>query len=89
MTRFTNILAAVALATALLPIAANATTMTPLHQVQIVTHKALSGPIPEVQRVAARSRPGHRAERCDEPALSGLFRRLSQAAHPPNSPTHI
>ena len=53
MTRFTNILAAVALATALLPIAANATTTTPLHQVQIVAHKALSGPMPEVQRVAA------------------------------------
>jgi hypothetical protein len=53
MTRFTNILAAVALATALLPIAANATTMTPLHQVQIVAHKALSGPMPEIQRVAA------------------------------------
>jgi hypothetical protein len=50
MTRFTNILAAVALATAFLPIAANATTMTPL---QIVAHKALSGPMPEVQRVAA------------------------------------
>ncbi len=52
MTRFTNILAAVALATALLPIAANATVMTPLHQVQIVAHQALSGPMPEVQRVA-------------------------------------
>ena len=49
----TNILAAVALAMAFLPIAANATTMTPLHQVQIVAHKALSGPMPEVQRVAA------------------------------------
>lgn len=53
MTRFINILAAVALATACLPIAANATTMAPLHQVQIVAHKALSGPKPEVQRVAA------------------------------------
>ena len=52
MARFTNILAAVALATAFLPIAANATTMTPLHQVQIVAHKALSGPMPAVQRVA-------------------------------------
>ena len=52
MTRFTNILAAVALATTLLPIAANATTMTPLHQVQIVAHKTFSGPMPEVQRVA-------------------------------------
>jgi hypothetical protein len=54
MTRFTNILAAVGLATAWLPIAANAATMTPLHQVQIVAHKALSGPMPEVQCVAAR-----------------------------------
>ena len=53
MTRFTNILAAVALATALLPIAANATTMAPLHLAQIVAHKTLSGPMPEVQRVAA------------------------------------
>jgi hypothetical protein len=52
MTRFTNILAAVALATAFLPIAANATTMAPLHQVQIVAHQTLSGPLPEVQRVA-------------------------------------
>jgi hypothetical protein len=52
MTLFTNIFAAVALATALLPIAANATTMTPLHQVQIVAHQALSGPMPEVQHVA-------------------------------------
>ena len=40
MTRFTNILAAVALATAFLPIAANATTMTPPHQVQTVAHQA-------------------------------------------------
>jgi hypothetical protein len=46
MTRFTNILAVVALATTSLPIAANATTITPLHQVQIVAHKALSGPMP-------------------------------------------
>jgi hypothetical protein len=39
MTRFMNILASVALATALLPIAANATTLTP-HQVQIAAHQA-------------------------------------------------
>ncbi len=52
MTRFTNILAAVALATALMPIAANASTMTLLHQVQFVAPQALSGPMPEAQRVA-------------------------------------
>ncbi len=40
MTGFMNILAAVALATTLLPIAANATTMTPPHQMQIVGHQA-------------------------------------------------
>jgi hypothetical protein len=40
MTHFMNILASVALATALLPIAANATTMTPPHQMQIIAHQA-------------------------------------------------
>jgi hypothetical protein len=40
MTPFMNILASAALATALLPIAANATTMTPPHQMQIVSHQA-------------------------------------------------
>jgi hypothetical protein len=54
MTRFMNIiLASAALATALAPIAANATTMTPLNQVQIAVHKAVTGPLPEVQHVAA------------------------------------
>jgi hypothetical protein len=50
MTRFMNIiLASAALATALTPIAANATIMTPLQHVQIEAHKAVSGPLPEVQ----------------------------------------
>ena len=54
MTRFMNIiLASAALATALAPIAANATTRTPLNQVQIAAHKAVTGPLPEVQNVAA------------------------------------
>ena len=70
MTRFMNIiLASAALATALTPIAANATTMTPLNHVQIEAHKAISGPLPEVQHVAANSdaaawaRPSCRAVR--------------------------
>ena len=56
MTRFMNIvLASAALATALTPIAANATIMTPLHHVQIEAHRAISGPLPEVQHVATHS----------------------------------
>jgi hypothetical protein len=56
MTRFMNIiLASAALATALTPIAANATIVTPLHYVQIEAHKALAGPLPEVQHVAANA----------------------------------
>jgi hypothetical protein len=54
MTRFMNIiLASAALATALAPIAANATTMAPLNHVQIAAHKAITGPLLEVQHVAA------------------------------------
>lgn len=52
MTRFKNILASVALAGALTPIAANATTMTPLDYVRIAAHKAMSGPLPEIQNIA-------------------------------------
>jgi hypothetical protein len=52
MTRFMNILASVVLAAALTPVAANATTMTPLNHVQIEAHKAVSGPLPMVQRIA-------------------------------------
>jgi hypothetical protein len=56
MTRFMNIMiASVGLATALMPIAANATAMTPLSHAQIEIHKAITGPLPEVQRVAANS----------------------------------
>lgn len=55
MTRFMNILASVALATALAPIAANATTLTPLDYVRIATHQAMSGPLPEVQHIATNS----------------------------------
>ncbi|HTJ90093.1 MAG TPA: hypothetical protein VL356_07960 [Acidocella sp.] len=50
MTRFMKILAAAALA--VVPLAANATTVTPLDHVQTHVHKAISGPRPEVQRVA-------------------------------------
>ena len=46
-------LASVALATALTPIAANATTLTSLDHVQIDAHRAMSGPGPEVQHIAA------------------------------------
>ena len=54
MTRFMNIiLASAGLAMALAPIAANATSVTPLHHVQIAAHKAVTGPLPEVQHVAA------------------------------------
>jgi hypothetical protein len=52
MTRFKNILAAAALAAALTPIAANATTMTPLDYVRVAAHKAMSGPLPEIQNIA-------------------------------------
>jgi hypothetical protein len=51
MTRFMNILTSVALAGALTPVAANATIMTPLDHVQVETHKAISGPVPVVQRI--------------------------------------
>ena len=53
MTRFMSIFASLSLAAAFMPMAANATIATPLSQVQIVTHKAISGPLPEVQHVAA------------------------------------
>jgi hypothetical protein len=52
MTRFMNILASVALATALTPIAANAATMTSLDYVHIAAHKAISAPLLEVQHVS-------------------------------------
>lgn len=55
MTRFMNILASVALATALTPIAANAMTMTPLGHVQVDAYRVLSGPLPEVQNIAANA----------------------------------
>jgi hypothetical protein len=51
MSRFTNLLTSVALAAALTPVAANATIMTPLNRVQIEAHKAISGPLPVVQRI--------------------------------------
>jgi hypothetical protein len=51
MTRFMNVLTAVALAAALTPVAANAGIMTPLNRVQIEAHKAVSGPLPVVQRI--------------------------------------
>jgi hypothetical protein len=47
-----NSLTAMALATVLTPLAANATTMTPLDHVRIEARKAVSGPLPEVQRIA-------------------------------------
>jgi hypothetical protein len=50
MTRFMKLLAAAALT--VMPLAANATTATPLDHVQTHVHKAISGPRPEVQRVA-------------------------------------
>jgi hypothetical protein len=53
MKRLLNVLASVALATALAPIAADAATMTSLDYVRIATHKAISGPLPEVQHVAS------------------------------------
>ena len=52
MTRFMNILASVAFTAALTPLAANATTMTPLDHVQIEAHKAISETLPTVQRIA-------------------------------------
>jgi hypothetical protein len=51
MTRFMKLLAAAALTA--MPLAANATTATPLDHVQTHVHQAISGPRPEVQRVAA------------------------------------
>jgi hypothetical protein len=55
MTRFMNSLAAVALATALMPIAANAMTVTPRDQVQTHAHQAISAPQRQVQRVAGNA----------------------------------
>jgi len=55
MTSFRNILAAAALAAALAPIAANATTMTPLDYVRVAAHKAMSGPLPEIQNIAVNA----------------------------------
>jgi hypothetical protein len=51
MIPFMNIFTSVALAAALTPVAANATIMPPLNRVQIETHKAISGPLPIVQRI--------------------------------------
>lgn len=51
MTRFMSILASVALATTLTPIAANATTKTSLDYARTAAYEAISGPLPEVQHV--------------------------------------
>jgi hypothetical protein len=51
MTHFTNILTSLALAAALTPVAANAAIMTPLNRVQIEAHRAVSVPLPVVQRI--------------------------------------
>jgi hypothetical protein len=53
MTRFMNVLASVALATALMPIAASATTMTSLGYAHTAGHKASSAPLVAVQNVSA------------------------------------
>jgi hypothetical protein len=52
MTRFWNVFASIALATALAPVAANATIMAPLNHIQIEARKAVSGPLPPLQRIA-------------------------------------
>jgi hypothetical protein len=57
MIRFMNRFAVLALATSLTPIAAGAATMTPLSYVQSEVHKAISGPVPEVQRIADIAAP--------------------------------
>ena len=51
MTRIINILASVALAASLTPVAADATT-TSLNHIQIMANKAVSQPLPIVQYVA-------------------------------------
>ncbi len=53
MIRFTKMLAAAALMSGLAPIAANAAIATPLDHLQVAAHKAMSGPLPEVQHVSA------------------------------------
>jgi hypothetical protein len=53
MTRFMNVLASVALVTALTPIAANATTLTSLDHARTAAHTGISSPPPDVQDVAA------------------------------------
>jgi hypothetical protein len=55
MMRFTKILASLALTTVLIPLAANATTATPLNQTH-QAHKAVSSALPKVQIVAAAVR---------------------------------
>jgi hypothetical protein len=50
MTRFMKLLAAAALT--VMPLAANATTATPLDHLQAHVHQAISGPRPELQRIA-------------------------------------
>ena len=55
MTRFMTILASFALTAALTPIAAHAMTVTPLNYVQIAAHRAISGPLPQVQHISANS----------------------------------
>jgi hypothetical protein len=52
MTRFMSA-TSVALATSLTPIAANAATLTSLDYAGTVAHKAISGPLPDVQHVVA------------------------------------
>jgi hypothetical protein len=53
MTRFMNVLAAVALATALTPIAANATTLTSSDYQNTTAQNASSNAVPDVQHVVA------------------------------------
>jgi hypothetical protein len=53
MTRFMTMLAAVGLM-ALTPIASNHVTISSLDYVKIAAHRAMSGPLPEVQHVSAR-----------------------------------
>jgi hypothetical protein len=52
MMRFVNIVGSAALTATLIPIAANATILTPLDHAQIET-KAICGPLPEARHIAA------------------------------------
>jgi hypothetical protein len=74
MTRFMNVLASVALITALAPIAANATTSTSLGDARPAAHTEIFGSLPDVQHVVACNVAPDRQTTNDTVVTSGGWR---------------